>query len=97
MASSFTTIKPFSSFAMLHFSHCLTIRRGYGAASKGVDLIKREMGGKSEEKKVCDEKVCNWWMPDSVTGYYKPSNINEIDPAELRAKLLPRKFKNPSS
>jgi len=55
------------------------------------------MGRKSEEEKVCDEKVCNWWMPDSVTGYYKPSNINEIDPAELRAKLLPRKFKNPSS
>jgi len=55
------------------------------------------MAAKSEEEKVSNEKDCTWWMPDSVTGYYKPHNINEIDAAELRAKVLPKKFNNPSS
>ncbi|XP_020600328.1 late embryogenesis abundant protein Lea5-like [Phalaenopsis equestris] len=29
------------------------------------------------------------WIPDPVTGYYRPANsLNEIDPAELRQKFL---------
>jgi len=60
-------------------------------------MNKNKMAAKSEEEKVSNEKDCTWWMPDSVTGYYKPHNINEIDAAELRAKVLPKKFNNPSS
>lgn len=32
------------------------------------------------------------WVPDPVTGFYKPANrVGEIDPAELREMLLNKK------
>ncbi len=43
-----------------------------------------------EEKRATTDKVS--WVPDPVTGYYKPENIKEIDVAELRATLLGKKF-----
>jgi len=47
---------------------------------------------KSVEDGVSAYKVS--WVPGPVTGYYKPENIKDIDAADLRAKLLPKKFKN---
>lgn len=47
---------------------------------------------KSREEGVSAYKVS--WVPDPVTGYYRPENIKDIDAAELRAKLPPKKFNN---
>ncbi|QCD98236.1 Late embryogenesis abundant protein [Vigna unguiculata] len=97
MAPSFTTVKLFSSFVMKEISNCRTIIRGYAAASKVAGSISNsKMEPKSEEEKVLNEKN-DWWFPDPLTGFYKPLHINEVDPAELRAKLLPKKFNKPSS
>ncbi|QHO25619.1 Indole-3-acetic acid-induced protein [Arachis hypogaea] len=49
------------------------------------------MGPATVEEKVAIAKKVSW-MPDTVTGYYKPENTNEIDVAELRASLLTKKF-----
>ncbi|XP_014495044.1 indole-3-acetic acid-induced protein ARG2-like [Vigna radiata var. radiata] len=96
MASSFTIIKLFSSFSMAENSNCFTIRRGYAAVSEvGGSMSNSKMQPKSEEEKVSNEN--NWWIPDPLTGFYKPLNINDIDAAELRAKLLPKKSNKPSS
>ena len=72
-------------------------RRGYSATSQGVVSIiaragttaaSRTVGKKSgEELAGTSEKVA--WVPDPVTGYYRPENgAQEIDVAELRAMLL---------
>ncbi|KAG2371024.1 hypothetical protein LR48_Vigan05g219700 [Vigna angularis] len=97
MAPSFTTVKLFSSFAMAEISNCITIRHGYAIVSKVADsMSNNKMRPKSEkEEKVSNEN--NWWIPDPLTGFYKPLNINDIDAAELRAKFLPKKSNKPSS
>ena len=71
-------------------------RRGYAAASQGV-VSSGVRGGSErnaavvkktgEEMAGAKEKVS--WVPDPVTGCYRPENCaNEIDVAELRAMLL---------
>lgn len=76
---------------------CL-FRRGYASASQGVASTAVKGGSvstlmkKSGEEKVVGttEKVS--WVPDPVTGYYRPENrIDEIDVAELRSILLKNK------
>lgn len=48
---------------------------------------------KSGEEKGSASKVS--WVPDPVTGYYKPENTTEIiDVADLRATLLSKKINN---
>ncbi|BAT86299.1 hypothetical protein LR48_Vigan03g283900 [Vigna angularis] len=95
MAPSFTSAKIFSSF----FPHVLT-RRGYAVASQnatkgGVASMTSKIATTSgEDKGVSPYKVS--WVPDPVSGYYKPENINEVDVAELRAALLAKKFNNSS-
>ena len=74
-------------------------RRGFSAASQGVvssvargggvTAASRNVAKKSGEEAVVGptEKVS--WVPDPVTGYYRPDNgVQEIDGAELRAALL---------
>ncbi|MQL41418.1 hypothetical protein EI012_26275, partial [Escherichia coli] len=93
MARSFTNAKVLSVLVLDGFSSSLT-RRGYAAASAtqsakrgGVASISGKMAPKSgEDKRATTDKVS--WVPDPVTGYYKPENIKEIDVAELRATLL---------
>ncbi len=97
MARSFTNAKVLSVLVLDGFSGSLT-RRGYAAASAtqsakrgGVVSISGKMAPKSgEEKRATTDKVS--WVPDPVTGYYKPENLKEIDVAELRATLLGKKF-----
>lgn len=76
---------------------CVGNRRGYAAATQsatrgGAASISSKIAPKSGEDKVGGgaEKVS--WVPDPVTGYYKPENIKEIDVAELRATVLGKKF-----
>lgn len=69
-------------------------RRGYASASQGgvseaavrgsvVTMMKK--GGEDSTKSTA-------WVPDPVTGYYKPEGHgNQIDAAELRELLLKQK------
>ncbi|KAF5455279.1 hypothetical protein F2P56_024874 [Juglans regia] len=73
-------------------------RRGYSASSQGIMATVARTGtsgarmGKTpgEDAARSTEKVA--WVPDPVTGYYRPENrVEEIDVAELRALLLNNK------
>ncbi|KAL1312666.1 hypothetical protein HN51_039256 [Arachis hypogaea] len=97
MARSFANSKALSSLLQNQISKALTASRGYAATATGSVAARRGGGASSairskkssssgEEK---GEKVS--WVPDPVTGYYKPENIKEIDVAELRASLLNKK------
>ncbi|KAL2323663.1 hypothetical protein Fmac_028042 [Flemingia macrophylla] len=93
MAPSFTNVNLLSALVAHGFSKTLT-RRGYAAVA--TQSATRGGGGgkiapKSGEDKVEGaEKVS--WVPDPITGYYKPENIKEVDVAELRATLTSKKF-----
>lgn len=76
-------------------------RRGYAAASQGVVSGSvsgaGSSGGRSGVmgKKVGEESTkTSSWVPDPVTGYYRPENhADEIDVAELREMLLNNKVR----
>ncbi|MBA0610507.1 hypothetical protein Godav_011348 [Gossypium davidsonii] len=97
MARSLSNAKLFSTFVVDGISNVIS-RRGYAAASQGiVSSGIRGGAGRSAAtvaKKTGEdmsggakEKVS--WVPDPVTGCYRPENCpNEIDVAELRSMLL---------
>ncbi|CAJ1877307.1 unnamed protein product [Sphenostylis stenocarpa] len=99
MARSFTNVNFVSSLLLQGFANALT-RRGYAVASQNatrggvVSMNKIGTPTSGEDKGVSPYKVS--WVPDPVTGYYKPENINEVDVAELRATLLVKKMKSSS-
>ncbi|CAL4976571.1 unnamed protein product [Urochloa decumbens] len=74
-------------------------RRGYSVATavvkgpgrKAVEKVaKRVMGKEVNTAAASPEKT--EWVPDPVTGYYRPAGVpKEVDAAELRAKLLPQR------
>ncbi|CAO2192579.1 unnamed protein product, partial [Urochloa humidicola] len=80
----------------------LSQRRGYsvatavvkGPARKVVEKVaKRVMGKEVKTAAASPEKTP--WVPDPVTGYYRPAGVpKELDAAELRAKLLPQSVAN---
>lgn len=82
------------SFTNVKLLSALT-RRGYAAATQSaIRGGGASMSGKIAQKSVEDkvavaEKVS--WVPDPVTGYYKPENIKETDVAELRSTVLGKK------
>ena len=98
MSRSFSNAKLFSAVVVDGISNAI-YRRGYAAASQGVvSNVARGTGARSgammkksgEEMVGSTEKVS--WVPDPVTGYYRPENgVNEIDVADLRASLLKNK------
>ncbi|TYK29513.1 SENESCENCE-ASSOCIATED GENE 21 protein [Cucumis melo var. makuwa] len=66
-------------------------RRGYATASaEGVAArISSIMKKKEESLRIGREKMAVSWVPDPVTGYYRPENCGaEMDAADLRAMLL---------
>ncbi|CAK9322264.1 unnamed protein product [Citrullus colocynthis] len=76
MPISFSSVKILSTL----------FRRGYTAAPEGV-AARIGVMMKKEESVRSTEKVS--WVPDPVTGYYRPENCTaEIDAADLRAMLL---------
>ncbi|EXB33514.1 Indole-3-acetic acid-induced protein ARG2 [Morus notabilis] len=97
MARSFSGAKALTALVIDGFSTVIT-RRGFSAAAPqgvvssvaraGATAGSRSVKKKSGEKIVGNtEKVS--WVPDPVTGYYRPENgAQEIDVAELRATLL---------
>ncbi|KAL5060585.1 hypothetical protein RYX36_032189 [Vicia faba] len=99
MARSFANAKVLSVIILDGFSNTLA-RRSYSAATEsvtsgGVVSIGNKMGSTKlgEEKGSCTNYKVSW-VPDPVTGYYKPENIKDIDVADLRAKLLRKNLKN---
>ncbi|KAL2499707.1 Poly [ADP-ribose] polymerase 2 [Abeliophyllum distichum] len=71
-------------------------RRGYAAASSQSSVSSSVRGGASNVmmKKGEKESTKTSWVPDPVTGYYRPENqTKEIDAAELRENLLKNKIR----
>ncbi|KAA8549389.1 hypothetical protein F0562_001073 [Nyssa sinensis] len=64
------------------------VLRGYAAVLQGVVSATVRGGGSMSSvmaKKGGEESTKTSWVPDPVTGYYRPENkANEIDVAELR-------------
>ncbi|KAK8614539.1 hypothetical protein V6N13_068339 [Hibiscus sabdariffa] len=94
MARSFCNAKLFSTFVVDGISNVIS-RRGYASASQGiVSSGIRGGAGRSAAAAVKGETACGAkekvsWVPDPVTGCYRPENsAKEIDVAELRAMLL---------
>ncbi|KAA8549148.1 hypothetical protein F0562_000832 [Nyssa sinensis] len=94
MARSFSNAKLLSVFVTDTISFAVA-RRGYAAASQGVVSATVRGGGARSgvmAKKGGEESTKTSWVPDPVTGYYRPENkANEIDVAELREMLLKNK------
>lgn len=72
-------------------------RKGYAVAAAGGAALGGGRGGAAGQsnmmmilKKEGDESAPKSpWVPDSVTGYYRPENQeNQIDAVELRRMLL---------
>ena len=93
MARSFSNAKLLSAVAFDGISNAI-YRRGYAAASSQGVVSSAARGEAARSGAVVKktgeastEKVS--WVPDPVTGCYRPANTaNEIDVAELRAMLL---------
>ncbi|KAL8143047.1 hypothetical protein V2J09_016079 [Rumex salicifolius] len=90
MPSSLSTAKFLSallidSLCISHLRHTLFSRRGYAVASQGAARLGN----------AAKEEAENAWVPDPVTGYYRPANrANEIDVAELRDLLLKQRVRS---
>lgn len=95
MARSVSHAKFISAFVVDRVSVVVS-RRGYAAASQGAvsstvrggpgrNVVMLKKGGEESTKTTS-------WVPDPVTGYYRPENhAKEIDAAELRRMLLKNK------
>ncbi|XP_042516788.1 late embryogenesis abundant protein Lea5-D-like [Macadamia integrifolia] len=75
-------------------------RRGYAAASEGIVVASNMAKGNGSKGKVMkgaeemrptmkEASETIYWIPDPVTGYYRPENAGgETDVAELREMAL---------
>ncbi|KAH7838622.1 hypothetical protein Vadar_029196 [Vaccinium darrowii] len=103
MARSLSNAKLLSAFVVdrISFSSVASdvIRRGYAAASQGV--VSGPVGGAgvgrsgvTGKKGGAEATKTSSWVPDPVTGYYRPENqADEIDVAELREMLVNNKIR----
>ncbi|XP_072996810.1 late embryogenesis abundant protein Lea5-like [Typha latifolia] len=70
----------------------LAYRRGYSAAAAAAAARVRAAEEKAvmvAAKREADSAAKASWVPDPVTGYYRPGNrTQEVDAAELRETLL---------
>ncbi|XP_019197540.1 PREDICTED: protein SENESCENCE-ASSOCIATED GENE 21, mitochondrial-like isoform X1 [Ipomoea nil] len=90
MARSISNAKFVSAFVLDRVSVSAT--RSYTAAAAAQGSVSGVAGRSNAMlKKGGDEsgKSATSWIPDPVTGYYRPeSHVNEVDAAELRQMLL---------
>ncbi|KAK9070056.1 hypothetical protein SSX86_010455 [Deinandra increscens subsp. villosa] len=88
MARSISSAKLLSSFVVDQIS--VASRRKYATGNvsgslRGSGVAMRKNGGE-------EPKVSNPWVPDPVTGYYKPEDqSNQADQADRRDMLLKQK------
>ncbi|MCD7467843.1 protein senescence-associated gene 21, mitochondrial [Datura stramonium] len=97
MARSFSNSRVLSAFVSDSVSAFLS-RRGYASASQGA-VSSGAKGGVPRSnvmmQKSGEESVKTSWVPDPVTGYYRPEGqSNELDAAELRKMLLKYRSRN---
>ncbi|CAK9175341.1 unnamed protein product [Ilex paraguariensis] len=97
MARSFSNAKLISAIVVDRIS-VVVGRRGYAAASQGGVSSSAVRGGARSNvmlKKGGEESTkTSSWVPDPITGYYRPENkAKEIDAVELRAMLLKHKIR----
>ncbi|XP_022155319.1 protein SENESCENCE-ASSOCIATED GENE 21, mitochondrial-like [Momordica charantia] len=94
MAPSFSILKNMSALlsnALFRREYSAAAAASQGVASsaaagrfpaRGGGVMKKEEAVRSSREKVA-------WVPDPVTGFYRPENCSdEIDAADLRALLL---------
>ncbi|XP_021763205.1 late embryogenesis abundant protein Lea5-like [Chenopodium quinoa] len=92
MARSLSNAKVFLSLVADNVS-IASQRRGYAAAAQGVSGVGGS--GKKSSKEEIGRSAENSWVPDPVTGYYRPANrAAEIDVAELREIFLKQKIRS---
>ncbi|KAI3732473.1 hypothetical protein L1987_63678 [Smallanthus sonchifolius] len=85
MTRSISNAKLLSSFVIDQIS--FASRRGYAVISTG-----NVSGAAMMKKGSEDSKVSNPWVPDPVTGYYKPEDqTKQVDAADLRDLFLKQK------
>ena len=71
----------------------LAPRRGYAAAAAASGAIRRSADGKAAgEAKEAAAAAEMSWVPDPVTGHYRPANWADVDAADLRAEHLTRSY-----
>ncbi len=97
MARSFSNAKVLSALVVDGMSLAIH-RRGYAAASGAASSAVRAQKSGVMVKKMGEEMMkvraseTSAWVPDPVTGYYRPENqTKQIDVAELRAMHLKHK------
>ncbi|KAH6813939.1 hypothetical protein C2S51_022957 [Perilla frutescens var. frutescens] len=84
MARSFSNIKTVSSFVANEISAVVS-RRGYSAASQSQVVASNSGKVNVMVKKASEKSVETAWVPDPVTGFYRPeTQVKELDPVELR-------------
>ncbi|KAH6755495.1 senescence-associated gene 21 protein [Perilla frutescens var. hirtella] len=87
MARSYSSAKAISALITNKISD-VAARRGYAAATHTV----RVGAPNVMLKKGTEEPAKISWVPDPVTGYYRPENqAKEVDAAELREMLVNNK------
>ncbi|CAM8893231.1 hypothetical protein QQ045_024513 [Rhodiola kirilowii] len=97
MARSFSNVKLISSFVADKVSVSLNRRGLATAAAKGASN-NTAGGGKSKVVAKTTEEASSMWVPDPVTGCYRPENqAVQIDVAELRKRLLKKTLVTTSS
>ncbi|GFQ04125.1 late embryogenesis abundant protein lea5 [Phtheirospermum japonicum] len=90
MARTFCNAKVVSAFIANEISAVVT-RKGFATAAQGTV---RNGAPTVMLKKVSEESSKSAWIPDPVTGHYRPENqVKEMDPAELREMLINNKNK----
>ncbi|XP_059298052.1 protein SENESCENCE-ASSOCIATED GENE 21, mitochondrial-like isoform X2 [Lycium ferocissimum] len=96
MARYFSNSKIVSAFIVDSASTAIS-RRGYAAVSQGAVFgsVRGTGAVRSNvmmKKSVEESNKTTSWVPDPVTGYYRPeSHVKEVDAAELRNMLLKHK------
>ncbi|EPS70797.1 hypothetical protein M569_03965, partial [Genlisea aurea] len=89
MARSFSGVKAISAFVEGEIS--TLSRRGFAAASRSIasSVVNRGAQNMMLKKSASDDNEKTAWVPDPVTGFYRPENDGkDMDPAELRAILI---------
>ncbi|KAM0053942.1 putative Late embryogenesis abundant protein, LEA_3 subgroup [Helianthus debilis subsp. tardiflorus] len=85
------SVKIVSTFIVEQLS-VVAARRGFATATQGSVTGSVRGTGVAMMAKNEKPKKSTPWVPDPVTGYYKPEGqTNEIDAAELREMLLKQK------
>ncbi|CAO2203372.1 unnamed protein product [Urochloa humidicola] len=92
--ASLLSQRPSGSCAMLWRGYSVATAVVKGPGRKAVEKVAKLVMGKEVSTAVASPEKTPW-VPDPITGYYRPAGIpKEMDAAELRAKLLPQRVVN---